>query len=84
MLNLQSTTTAVVGVRVLLRGHSMEKTPSFIEVFGRSYNVSLSSGASRWMDMPFTRDESLQADKGFKITCECVCMCVRLQHPYGI
>ena len=68
--NLQSATTAVVGVRVLLRGHSMEKTPSFIEVFGRTHNVSLSSGASRWMDIPFTRDESIQADKGFKITCE--------------
>ena len=67
--NLQATTTATVGVRVLLRGHSMEKTPSFIEVLGRTHNVSLSSGASRWVDIPFTRDESIRADKGFKITC---------------
>lgn len=68
--NLQAATTATVGIRVLLRGHSMEKTPSFIEVFGRMHSVSLSSGASRWMDIPFTRDESIQADKGFKINCE--------------
>ena len=28
---------------------------------------------SRWLDVPFTREESLQADKTFKINCELIC-----------
>ena len=39
--------------------------------------MSVAASATRWVDVPFTRDESLQADKKFKITCEfffCVCV----------
>ena len=60
----------MVGVRVLLRGHSIEKSPSFVEVFGRTHMVNVSSGTSRWIDMPFTREETIQAGKIFKINCE--------------
>ena len=34
-----------------------------------------SAGSYRWIDIPFTREESLQADKTFKLNCEyCQCM----------
>ena len=75
--NLQSSTTAVVGVRVLLRGHSMEKSPSFVEILGRTHNINFSSGAGRWVDIPLTREESIQADKGFKINCK---ICIIYSH----
>lgn len=32
--------------------------------------VSFPSGCARWFDMPFTREESLCADKSFKINCK--------------
>ena len=32
--------------------------------------VGFPSGACRWVDIPFTREESLQTEKSFKITCE--------------
>lgn len=37
------------------------KAPSFIEVFGRIITISVSR--SRWFDVPFNREESLQSDK---------------------
>lgn len=70
VLNLQAASSVVVGVRVQLRSHSLEKTPSFVELFGRTHQVSSSSAATRWMDIPLTREESLQTDRKFKITCE--------------
>ncbi len=70
--NLQSSTMAVMGIRVYLRSHSMEKSPSFIEVFGRTNTINFSSSASRWVDIPFAREETIQADKGFKITCKLI------------
>jgi len=65
-----SQSTVVVGIRVLLRSHSTEKSPSSVEVFGRTHMVNVSSGASRWIDIPLTREESIQAAKTFKINCE--------------
>ena len=29
------------------------------------------AGSPKWMDIPFTREESLQADKTFKLNCKC-------------
>lgn len=79
--NLQSATMVVTGIRVMLRSHSLEKTPSFVEVFGRTHNVNMASAATRWIDVPFTRDESIQAEKRFKITCELV---VRICWPSAL
>ena len=38
--NLMPNTTVMVGVRVLMGCRSLERAPSFIEVFGRTQNVS--------------------------------------------
>ena len=55
----------VVGVRVMLGGVDINRVPSFIEVHGRNLPVNLTR--SRWFDFPFTRDETLNADKKFTI-----------------
>ncbi len=68
--NTVSPMTVMVGLRVLLGSHSMEKAPSFIEVFGRTHTVSFPASMCRWVDIPFMREESLQADKMVKISCE--------------
>ena len=68
--NHHSGTVVMVGIRILIGFHSVEKAPSFVEVFGRTHTVCFPAGTSRWMDMPFTRDEALQADKELKINCE--------------
>ena len=39
--NFLSSTTVMVGVRVQLGCRSLERAPSFIEVFGRTHNVSV-------------------------------------------
>ena len=58
----------MVGVRVLIGSQAIERAPSYIEVFGRATHVTVSR--ARWYDLPFTRDESLLADKKFTIFCE--------------
>ncbi len=60
--------TVMVGVRVLVGSQALERAPSYIEVFGRSTHVTLTR--ARWYDLPFTRDESLLADKKLTIFCE--------------
>ncbi|XP_006813837.2 E3 ubiquitin-protein ligase UBR4-like, partial [Saccoglossus kowalevskii] len=55
----------MVGVRFHIGTQSVERVPSFLEMFGRSVQINLSR--NRWYDMPFTRDESLTADKKFTI-----------------
>jgi E3 ubiquitin-protein ligase UBR4 len=56
----------MVGVRVFLGSQDVSRVPSYIEVFGRSLQVSLTR--SRWFDFPLTREESLQADKKLTVT----------------
>ncbi|GFN91871.1 E3 ubiquitin-protein ligase ubr4 [Plakobranchus ocellatus] len=63
-------TTVPVGVRVLLGSQSAERAPSYIEVFRRSIQIQLNS-RPRWFDIPFTREESLTADKKFNIFFRC-------------
>lgn len=55
----------MVGVRVHVGTQSIERAPSYLEVFGRTCQVSLTR--NRWFDMPFTREESLTADKKFTL-----------------
>ena len=111
-----SSQVTMVGVRVMLGLKSLEKAPSFVEIFGRTHpvlcssvlfnsagsdrsfsahmllllcitrafvkvravmlyvcclcaQVSFPANCHRWVDIPFTRDESLQADKLIKINC---------------
>ncbi|XP_047102506.1 protein purity of essence [Schistocerca piceifrons] len=58
--------TMIMGIRVLLGTQDVQKAPTYIEVFGRTVQTNLTR--SRWFDVPFTREESLQADKKFTIT----------------
>lgn len=69
--NTLSPTMVMVGVRVSLGAHSLEKVPSFIELFGRTHPVSFPAGMPRWVDIPFAREESLQADKTLTVNCKC-------------
>ena len=55
----------MVGVRILIGCQSLEKAPSFVEIFGRVIQLSLSR--NRWFDLPFSREESLSADKKFSL-----------------
>lgn len=55
----------MVGVRILVGSQDVSRAPSFIEIFGRSTLLYLNR--SRWYDIPFTRDESLKADKKLTI-----------------
>ncbi|KAF5296758.1 hypothetical protein FQR65_LT10159 [Abscondita terminalis] len=51
----------MTGIRVLVGTQDPHRAPSFIEVFGRIITITITR--SRWYDIPFTREESLQADK---------------------
>ncbi|KAB0801611.1 hypothetical protein PPYR_03797 [Photinus pyralis] len=51
----------MTGLRVLVGTQDPHRAPSFIEVFGRIITITITR--SRWYDIPFTREESLQADK---------------------
>ncbi|KAK7478490.1 hypothetical protein BaRGS_00030249, partial [Batillaria attramentaria] len=56
-----NTANVMVGLRVLVGTQSVDKAPSYLEIFGRTTQVTLSR--ARWFDLPFTREESLTADK---------------------
>lgn len=58
--------TVVCGVRVLVGNQEVTRSPSSIEIFNRS--MQLNPATSRWYDFPFTREESIQAEKKFTIT----------------
>ena len=62
-----NTSNVMVGLRVQLGMRSLEKTPTYVEIFGRMIPLRLSR--NRWFDMPFTKTESLTADKKITVTC---------------
>lgn len=64
-INNTNNCNVMVGVRVSVGNMSIERAPSFLEVFGRTVQVSVSR--VRWHDLPFTREESLMADKKFTL-----------------
>lgn len=70
-----NTNHVMVGVRVLVGSQSLERCPSSLEVFGRNTPVNVSR--FRWIDLPFTKDESLTANKKFTLTGEC-CIVIEL------
>ncbi|KAJ8985586.1 hypothetical protein NQ317_015077 [Molorchus minor] len=53
------------GIRVLVGSQDVQRCPSFVEVCGRI--ISTNASRSRWYDIPFSREESLQADKKLTI-----------------
>ncbi|XP_066149479.1 E3 ubiquitin-protein ligase UBR4 isoform X2 [Euwallacea fornicatus] len=58
-------TMVMCGMRILAGTQDLQKVPSYVEIFGRiiSFNIT----KSRWYDVPFSREESLQADKKLTI-----------------
>ncbi|KAJ8300174.1 hypothetical protein KUTeg_021693 [Tegillarca granosa] len=63
-INNTNNLNVMVGLRVLVGTQSIERAPSYLEIFGRTTQVNLNR--ARWFDLPLTREESLTADK--KIT----------------
>ncbi|XP_054157835.1 E3 ubiquitin-protein ligase UBR4-like [Oppia nitens] len=59
-------TSVMVGVRVMVAFQDVLRAPTAIEIFGRS--IPIAPTRSRWYDLPFTREESLTADKKITIT----------------
>lgn len=55
----------MTGLRVLVGTQDIQRAPSFIEVFGRIISTQVTR--SRWYDIPFSREESLLADKKLMI-----------------
>ena len=68
--NNQWKTSVFAGVRVLLGNKPPDRCPSYIEVFGRRLPCNMAGNTPRWQDIPFTKEESLQADKTLKIKCK--------------
>lgn len=56
----------MTGIRVLVGSQEVQRAPSYVEIFGRTIPTNVTR--SRWYDIPFTREESLQADKKLVIT----------------
>lgn len=56
----------ITGIRVSLGSQDAQRSPAFIEIFGRSIHTA--AARNRWFDFPLTREESLQADKRLTIT----------------
>ncbi|KAG8222860.1 hypothetical protein J437_LFUL003505 [Ladona fulva] len=59
-------TMVMTGFRVLLGSQDVLRAPAYVEVFDRSEDTPVMR--NRWFDFPFTREESLQADRRFVIT----------------
>lgn len=56
----------VTGVRIHIGLYSMDKSPQYFELFGRTVQVNNLQGP-RWYDLCLTREESIQAEKKFNI-----------------
>ena len=57
----------LVGLRVLLGTQDLTRVPSTLEVFGRTTHVTLTR--PRWIELPFTREESIQANNKVQLNC---------------
>ncbi|KAM6976924.1 E3 ubiquitin-protein ligase UBR4 [Aplochiton taeniatus] len=55
----------MTGMRVQAGTQAIERAPSYLEIFGRTMQMNLTR--ARWFDLPFTREEALQADKKLSI-----------------
>ncbi|CAH0722275.1 unnamed protein product, partial [Brenthis ino] len=51
----------ICGIRVLLGSQDVARSPTYVEVYGRSIQTIVVR--NRWFDIPLTREESLQSDK---------------------
>lgn len=60
------TNQVITGVRVLLGNQDAQRSPSYVEVFGRTVATTLAR--NRWFDVPLTREESIRADNKLTVT----------------
>lgn len=58
----ESSNHVIVGLTIALGGNSLERVPTSVSVFGRELPITNISRA-RVFDLPFTREESLTADR---------------------
>ncbi|CAM4878013.1 unnamed protein product [Rotaria socialis] len=66
VINKDSDNMVVTGVRIHIGLYSMDKSPQYFELFGRTVQVNNLQGP-RWYDLCLTREESIQAEKKFNI-----------------
>ncbi|XP_063828894.1 E3 ubiquitin-protein ligase UBR4 [Ostrinia nubilalis] len=55
----------ICGIRVLLGSQDVARTPSYVEIYGRTVQTIVVR--NRWFDIPLTREESLNSDKKLTI-----------------
>ena len=60
-INNTNATNVMVGLRVQVGTQTVERVPSYLEIFSRTVPVTVTK--ARWYELPFTREESLTADK---------------------
>ncbi|CAH0393187.1 unnamed protein product [Bemisia tabaci] len=56
----------MTGARIFLGNQDTHRVPSYIAIFGRCIQTNVTR--ARWFDFPFTREESLRADKKITIS----------------
>ncbi|CAL1532573.1 unnamed protein product [Lymnaea stagnalis] len=61
-----NSSTIPIGIRIFVGSQTIERAPAYVEVFRRQIALQLNARA-RWFDIPFTREESLTAEKKFDI-----------------
>ncbi|CAF5178784.1 unnamed protein product, partial [Rotaria magnacalcarata] len=66
VINKDSDNMVVTGVRIHIGLYSMDKSPQYFELFGRTIQVNNLQGP-RWYDLCLTREETIQAEKKFNI-----------------
>ncbi|CAF3538830.1 unnamed protein product [Rotaria sp. Silwood1] len=66
VINKDPDNKVITGVRIHIGLYSMDKSPQYFELFGRTIQVNNLQGP-RWYDLCLTREESIQAEKKFNI-----------------
>ncbi|CAG9856656.1 unnamed protein product [Phyllotreta striolata] len=64
-INNNDSNMVMVGLRVLIGSQDVQRCPSYIRIFERI--IPFAATRSRWYDIPFSREETLQADKKLSI-----------------
>ncbi|CAF1322792.1 unnamed protein product, partial [Rotaria sordida] len=66
VINKDPDNKVITGVRIHIGLYSMDKSPQYFELFGRTIQVNNLQGP-RWYDLCLTREESIQGEKKFNI-----------------
>ncbi|CAF3628387.1 unnamed protein product [Adineta steineri] len=66
VINKDSDNMVITGIRIHIGSYSLDKSPQYFELFGRTIHINNLQGP-RWYDLCLTREESIQAEKKFNI-----------------